>query len=93
MKTVSVAAAKRDFSEIADRVAQDGARFVVTRRGKPVVALVPVDDAAAVEAYGRPQGLAAVAGLLGDATRLLDAVDETWKARARARDRAAPRLR
>jgi prevent-host-death family protein len=92
MESLSVAEAKKNFSSIADRVARDGRRFVVMRRGKPVLALVSVEDARALEERGRPLGLAAAAGLLADAPRFLDAVDAVFRARSRVRDRPAPRL-
>jgi prevent-host-death family protein len=61
-ETVSVADAKRRFSELIERVGR-GERFLVTRRGKPVLALIPSDD---VPADDRPQkrGLMAVWGIL-----------------------------
>ena len=41
---VSVAEAKAQFSELVNRVVHRGERFVITRHGKPVVALVGVED-------------------------------------------------
>lgn len=61
-EVLSVADAKRRFSELIERVGR-GERFLVTRRGKPVLALVPADEVPAGE---RPQkrGLLAVMGIL-----------------------------
>lgn len=42
-EVMSVADAKRRFSELIERVGR-GERFVVARRGKPVLALVPPTD-------------------------------------------------
>ena len=50
-EVLSVADAKRKFSELIDRVSR-GERFLVTRRGTPVLALVPTDD---VKAESGPQ--------------------------------------
>ncbi|CAN5192946.1 hypothetical protein BH09ACT13_BH09ACT13_08140 [soil metagenome] len=50
-EVLSVADAKRRFSELIERVGS-GERFLVTRRGKPVLALVPPDD---VPTEDRPQ--------------------------------------
>jgi len=47
-EVLSVADAKRRFSELIERV-QRGERFVVSRRGKPVLALVPAEDAQSEE--------------------------------------------
>jgi prevent-host-death family protein len=61
---LGVADAKRRFSELIERV-QQGERFVVSRRGKPVLALVPADEARR-DAEEKPQkrGLMAYWGIL-----------------------------
>ena len=87
---LGVADAKRRFSELIDRV-QRGERFVVSRRGRPAVALVPPTDRLG-HARGAPRGLAAVAGSLGDWDELEAAVEEIYRKGRRARDRAAPGL-
>jgi len=90
-ETLSVAEAKRRFSELIERV-RHGERIIVARRGKPAVALVapePPDD----RHRARPLGLAAVAGALADWQELEAVVEEIYAERLRARDRRAPRLR
>lgn len=64
-EVVSVADAKRRFSELIERVGR-GERFLVTRRGKPVLALVAPDDVPEAEEDERPKkrGLMAVWGVL-----------------------------
>jgi prevent-host-death family protein len=62
-EVVSVAEAKRRFSELIDRVAR-GERFVVTRRGKPVLALVAPSDATAVRESPKKRGFLALMGVL-----------------------------
>ena len=65
IEVLSVADAKRRFSELLDRVAR-GERIVVTRRGKPAVALVPPADLPP-DAPTKPlTGFAALAGALAD---------------------------
>jgi prevent-host-death family protein len=86
---LGVAEAKAHFSELIERV-RHGERFLVARRGHPVLALVPPDQAAPTRA--RPTGLAAIAGALAEWTELPDVVDEIYASRRRARDRAAPDL-
>lgn len=86
-----MAEAKRRFSELIDRVRQ-GERIVVTRRGRPAVALV-APEPAIERPSRRPVGLAAFAGALADWTELDDVVADIYAARRRARDRRAPRLR
>ena len=42
--TLSVAEAKAKLSEILNRVRERGERYVIQRHGKPVAAVVPVED-------------------------------------------------
>lgn len=44
-KRISAAKAKAHFSELIAKVAYGGARFVIERRGKPMAAIVSVEDA------------------------------------------------
>ena len=43
-ETVPVAELKRDFAEYVDNVRAKGQRYLIGRRGKPVTALVSVED-------------------------------------------------
>src|SRR6266496_6550180 len=86
---LGVAEAKARFSELIERV-RHGERFLVARRGTPVLALVPPDQA--VRPGTRPTGLAAIAGALAEWAELPQVVDEIYAARRRARDRTAPDL-
>lgn len=88
-RVLGVAEAKAHFSELIERVAK-GERFVVARRGKPVLALIAPEDAEAVPL--RPLGLAAGAGALADWEDLPEVLDEIYAARQRATDRPAPVL-
>ena len=49
-KRVSAAEAKATLSELMARVAYGGEKFVIERRGKPVAALVAIDDLQRIEA-------------------------------------------
>ena len=84
---LGVAEAKARFSELIERVAR-GERFVVSRRGRPVLALVRPDDVRPQS--GRPAGLAAVAGALGDWEDLPAVVADICVSRRNARDRTPP---
>jgi prevent-host-death family protein len=86
---LGVAETKSRFSELIERVRR-GERFLVARRGRPVLALVPPDQAALPGT--RPTGLAAIAGALAEWTELPQVVDEIYASRRRAHDRAAPEL-
>jgi prevent-host-death family protein len=86
---LSVAEAKARFSEIIDRVA-DGERFIVTRRGRPALALVGPDDVP--PPAPKPAGLLTMVGALADWDELPEVVGEIYEARSRARDRDVPSL-
>ena len=43
-KVLSVAEAKSHFSEYISRVAYAGQRYVITKRGKPLAAIVSIED-------------------------------------------------
>jgi len=89
-ETIGVAEAKRRFSELLDRV-RGGERFLIARRGRPEVALVPPGDVV----RGRPErplGFLSLVGLWVDEedTDVDRMVEEIYAARRRAKDRPAP---
>lgn len=45
MKHVTTAEARKNMAELLNRAAYGGERFVVTRHGKELVAIVPLEDA------------------------------------------------
>ncbi len=49
LRTMTAAGARSQFSEVVNRTAFGGERVVVTRRGKPLAALVPIEDLALLE--------------------------------------------
>lgn len=56
---MGVAEVKRRFADVVGQVVHGGKRIIVERRGRPVVAIVPLDDSDALPRPG--QRLAAVA--------------------------------
>jgi prevent-host-death family protein len=88
---VSTAEAKRRFSELVDRVGE-GERFLVSRRGRPAVALVPPEQDALERPGPPPTGLAAIAGALAEWDELDDVVAEIYGSRGRSADRPPPDL-
>lgn len=90
-KAVSVAEAKRRFSDVLGAVRHRGERFVVERRGTPVAAIIPIDDLSALE--GKQGGsVLALVGAFRDARELPSILDAIVRTRARQRQRRAPRL-
>ena len=89
--SLGVAEAKRRFGELIDRV-QRGERFLVLRRGRAAVALVPPTAELRRRPSPAPRGLAAGAGALGDWEEFPEAVREIYAGRRSAKDRPAPDL-
>lgn len=88
---LGVAEAKRRFAELIERVG-GGERVVVTRHGKPAVAIVPPEAVDARQPTGRPTGFAALAGALADIDDFGDVMDGVVRSRRTGRDRPAPEL-
>jgi len=59
---ISVADAKSRISELIAKSQHTHTRFMITRRNKPVAALVSLEDLRRLEQYEERQGLAAIAG-------------------------------
>lgn len=53
MKPISTAEVRRNMAELVNRAAYGGERFVITRHGKELVALVPVEEASLLERVRR----------------------------------------
>jgi len=87
-KRVSVAEAKRRFSDIVGAVRHGSQRFVIERRGTPVAANVPIDDLATLEGKGA-RGVLALIGAFRDAkdlSEILDGIVRARQSRATASD-------
>jgi len=52
---VPVTQARAEFADLVNRVVYGGERVVVTRHGKPIVALVSAEDLARLEEADRPR--------------------------------------
>ena len=50
MSSVSTAKARNNFSDIVNRAGYGKERVILTRRGKPVAAVVPIEDVEFLEA-------------------------------------------
>jgi prevent-host-death family protein len=88
---LSTAEAKRRFSELLDRVGE-GERFLVSRRGRPAVALVPPTPEALAPRRQPARGLATLAGALAEWDQLDEDVAAIYSARRGSEDRPAPDL-
>lgn len=85
MKTLemSVAEAKKHFSDAVNRAALSPCRIVITRRSRPVAALVSLADLRLVEQQEQRRGLTAVVGRWSRFDEIEANVTEAVKARGR----------
>jgi prevent-host-death family protein len=60
-KTIAAGQFKAKCLHLLDEVAQRRAPLIITKRGKPVAKLVPIDDAP-VDVYGRMAGTGRILG-------------------------------
>ena len=81
----SVADAKRNLSELMSRAAYNNERFLIQRRGKPMAALVSIEDLAWLEKEPvAPKGLLAP---MAEFEELESMVEEIYRQREQAQDR------
>ena len=84
----SVADAKKNLSELMSRAAYNNERFLIQRRGKPMAALVSVEDLARLEKQPvTPKGLLAAVGAWADFDNLDQIIEDIYKQREQAQDR------
>ena len=76
MPTVSVANLKSHLSELIAKSSYGHERFIITRRNKPVAALVSLEDLQAIEQYEERKGLASVAGKWKDFEAVSEQLDD-----------------
>lgn len=87
-KNLSVADAKKHFSELMGRVAYNKERFLIERHGKPMAALVSAEDLARLEREPKaPQGLLAAAGAGSDYEEWDAFIENIYLQREQAQDR------
>ncbi len=90
MEIIPVTRAKARLSEIVARLILRKEAVVITRKRRPVAALIPYEDWAKKEASDR-QGLASAAGVLSDLDSDIDKMMEAvYAARAKAKERKVP---
>ena len=67
MTSISTAQARDQLSDIINRVAYGKERIALTRRGKPLVAIVPIEDVELLEELEDRHDLEAARAALGEA--------------------------
>jgi prevent-host-death family protein len=81
MLRVGVAEAKARLSELLGRVAHGGERVILQRRGRPVAALVPMQDLERATGAAQGDWLDSIVGLCADTPELCDMLDQIVKER------------
>ncbi len=81
MPTVSVADAKSHLSELIAKSSYGHERFIITRRNKPVAALVSLKDLQIIEQHIERQGLAVTAGKWEGFDEVADSIEDLHKLR------------
>ena len=81
MPRISVAEAKSHLSELIAKCAHGHERFIITRRNRPVAALVSLDDLAIVEQHEERQGLALLVGRWPDFEEVAEGIGDLEKLR------------
>jgi len=69
MTTVTTVEARNEFAEIVNRAAYGKERITLTRRGKAIAAIVPIEDAELLQALEDRVDLEAVRAALEEAER------------------------
>lgn len=78
---VPIAEVKNRFSEYASRSAHGHEHFIITRRGKPLVALVGLDDLALIDGLSASRGLATAMQQWEGASEVREGAEEAYTAR------------
>ncbi len=87
-QTLSVGEAKKRFSEIMSRVIYKRERFIISRRGKAMAALVSSDDLEKLEKEPcAPKGLLAAVGAWADFEEIDQMIDDIYRQREQSKDR------
>lgn len=85
-RAINVADAKREFSELLGRVAYGGETVLITRRGRPMAKLVPVDLEPIAPQWGSR-------GWLSSDDPFFEIVDDIVSSRSRHKPRVSTQRR
>lgn len=82
--TISIANAKAHISELIAKSQYSDERFIISKRDKPVAALVSLADLEILQQHEEKQGLAAIAGSWQNFDEISEAIGDLEKLRANA---------
>ncbi|RPH48785.1 MAG: type II toxin-antitoxin system Phd/YefM family antitoxin [Desulfobacteraceae bacterium] len=72
---ISIVEAKKRFSEIINRSAYSDCRIIITKRNRPVAAVINMEDLQSLEQSNKRKGLMEVIGKWQGFDELQDAID------------------
>lgn len=75
MTKISTAEARNDFAEVINRTSFGKERFVLTRRGKDLVAIVPIEDLQLLEELEDQLDVAAAKAALAESAERVSYAD------------------
>lgn len=81
--SISIAKAKAHISELIAKSRFSRERFIITKRDKPVAALVSLEDLKILEQHKETQGLASIAGQWQDFDEVSEAMGDIEDLRAK----------
>jgi prevent-host-death family protein len=76
MPTISVAEAKSHLSELLAKCAYKNEKLIITKRNKPIAALVSMDDLRKIEQYDERKGLAGLTGKWSGFEEIAASIDD-----------------
>jgi prevent-host-death family protein len=89
-KNVGVAEVKRHFSDVISKVSQKSEHYIIERKGKPIAALVNINDLEIIEAIRklpRGKGLLAAVGAWEEFEGIEGVINDIYRKRKKAKDR------
>jgi prevent-host-death family protein len=86
-KVVSVAEVKSHFSEYVSKVAYASEKFIITKRGKPLVALVSIEDLKNIMANEEAKGLSEIIGKWKNFEEIEDDINKIYSSRKKDKGR------
>ena len=78
---VSVAEIKARFAEYVARAAYSNERYIITKRNKPIAALVNIEDLLKVKSYNEQEGLYSAIGKWKNFEDVEPYIEEIYKSR------------
>ena len=86
-KVVSVAEAKSHFSEYVSKVAYAGEKYVIAKRGKPLVALVSIEDLKNIRNKQESGKISDIIGKWKDFEEIEEDINRAYSSRKKDRSR------